>query len=139
MAMALLRIPAALILAPVLASAQPALQSPPASFQTPSGNVHCLMRAEVLRCDVLERDHNPPPQPRDCPQGWRGGLALRTAGETALLCDAGTVRDDEAFVLGYGARWLGPGITCESHEAGLRCANGAGRGFQASRSRLTLF
>lgn len=139
MAMALFRIPAALVLVPVLASAQPPLQSPPAAFQTPSGNVHCLLRGDALRCDVLERDHDPPPRPRDCPQGWRGALGLRAAGETALLCEAGTVRNDEAFVLGYGARWLGPGITCDSGEDGLRCTNGAGRGFQASRSRLTLF
>jgi hypothetical protein len=128
--------PLALVLAPVLALAQPAFQSPPAAFQTPSGNVHCLLRDAALRCEVLEHAFAPP---QDCPQGWRGGIALRADGATELPCEGAPVRDDEAFVLGYGARWEGPGITCRSEEAGLRCANRAGRGFQVSRARLGLF
>jgi hypothetical protein len=135
-ATAAIRISAALVCLPLLASAQPAIQSPPAAFQTPSGNVHCRFGAGALRCEVLERAYA---APRECPGGWQGGIALRAEGEIELPCEAPGLRNDEAFVLGYGARWLGPGITCESEEAGLRCANRAGRGFQASRSRLAVF
>lgn len=138
MANAWTRISAALLFVPLLASAQPSLQSPPAAFQTPSGNVHCLWHGDLLRCDVLERSYAPPPV-QDCPGGWRGNLGLRAAGGPMLMCGVASVRDDEAFVLFYGARWLGPGITCDSDEAGLRCTNRAGHGFQASRGRLALF
>lgn|GEM_PF-770926 len=128
---------AALLLAPVLASAQPGLQPPPQAFQTPSGNVHCRLAGGALRCEALERDF--PPSAAAACQNWAGLLALRETGEVALPCDGASLRNDEAFVLGYGARWSLAGVTCESQEAGLRCANRAGHGFQVSRARLTLF
>ncbi|WP_237216053.1 DUF6636 domain-containing protein [Falsiroseomonas oryziterrae] len=129
----------ALLLAPVVASAQPGFQPPPPAFQTPSGNVHCRLTGETLRCEALARDFAPPAGAAACQGGWPGALALRATGEVGLPCDGGSVRNDEAFVLGYGARWSLAGISCDSEEAGLRCANPAGHGFQVSRSRLTLF
>mgnify|MGYP005827717077 CR=1 FL=1 len=130
---------AALVALPVLASAQPRFQPPPDAFQTPSGNVHCLLRAEQLRCQVLEHAYATPPKPAGCTQDWGGRLALRADGRDALVCEAWTVRNDEAFVLGYGARWEKAGISCTSEESGLRCVNQAGHGFQVSRARLELF
>jgi hypothetical protein len=129
----------ALLLGAVVASGQPAFQPPPPTFQTPSGNVHCRFRQETLRCDVLDRSYPTPAEAAGCSPPWDGRLALRPDGRAALPCSGVMVRDDEAFVLGYGARWIMPGITCESEEAGLRCTNAAGHGFQASRSKLDLF
>jgi hypothetical protein len=134
-----IRLSAALFLLPFVASAQPAFQPPPPAFQTPSGNIHCRFGAGTLRCDVAEHSYAVPPRPRDCPQDWGGSITLRAQGEAALLCAGDTVRDDEAFVLGYGADWLGPGINCDSEESGIRCANRAGHGFQVSRTKLELF
>jgi hypothetical protein len=130
---------AALMLVPVLASAQPAFQPPPPAFQTPSGNVQCVLGAGELRCRVLEHAYATPPDPPGCTGSWNGMLALRPEGQVRHPCGAPMTRNDGSFVLGYGARWLGPGITCDSEEAGLRCANQAGHGFRASRSRLELF
>jgi hypothetical protein len=130
---------AAMFLVPVLAFAQPGFQPPPPAFQTPSGNLHCLYGAGTLRCEVLDHAYPTPPRPEGCSAGWGGALALRAEGAAGTPCGGPSVRNDDAFVLGYGARWLGAGITCESLEAGLRCANRAGHGFQASRTRLELF
>jgi hypothetical protein len=130
---------AAMLLVPVLASGQPAFQPPPDAFQTPSGNVHCLFRDAILRCDVLEHEYPTPPPAPGCSAPWPGHLALHAEGRATLPCRAPSVRNDEAFVLGYGARWLGQGITCDSDEAGLWCTNGAGHCFQASRTKLELF
>jgi hypothetical protein len=130
---------AALVLAPVVASGQPAFQPPPDAFQTPSGNIHCLYAGGTLRCDVIEHEYATTPHAPGCSGDWPGHLTLHAAGQVALPCHAASVRNDESFVLGYGARWLGQGMTCDSDEAGLWCTNGAGHGFQASRSRLRLF
>ncbi len=129
----------ALLLSAVVASAQPGFQPPPPAFQTPSGNVHCLFRQGTLRCDVLEHAYATPAEAAGCSPAWQGRLALRAEGAVQLPCVGAPVRNDEAFVLGYGARWIGEGVECESLEAGLRCANRAGHGFQASRTKLDLF
>ncbi|WP_270936465.1 DUF6636 domain-containing protein [Falsiroseomonas oryzae] len=132
------RISVAMALAPVLASAQPAFQPPPPAFQTPSGNVHCRWDAGALRCQAQEFDATAPGVP-SCTPPWPGLLSLRPTGHAETPCRGAALRNEDDFVLGYGARWIGAGVTCESEEAGLRCANGAGHGFQISRSRLTLF
>jgi hypothetical protein len=80
-----------------------------------------------------------PSKPRDCAWSWGGSISLHAEGGAALLCADDTVRNDEAFVLGYGADWLGPGINCDSEESGVRCVNRAGHGFQVSRTKLELF
>lgn len=131
-----IRVSAALVLVPLLALAQPRDQPPPEAFQTPSGNVHCLLHDGALHCQVLERAWEPP---MACAGGWGGLLRLRAGHAPSVECAGRPVRNDEAFVLGYGAAWLGPGIACESQEAGLRCESGTGHGFQVSRARLTMF
>jgi hypothetical protein len=130
---------AALLLGPVVASAQPGFQPPPDAFQTPSGNVQCLLGQGTLRCNVIEHAYPTPPEASGCGASWDGRLALRRAGRAELPCSGMQQRDDDAFVLGYGARWIVPGITCESEEAGLKCTNAAGHGFQASRTKLDLY
>jgi len=129
---------AALALLPVVALAQPAFQPPPDRFQTPSGNVHCQWGAGTLRC-VVEATRTPPAQAARCSPAWRGVLALSVEGGAEAPCAAAPQTSEEDFVLGYGARWEGPGITCRSEESGLRCTNRAGHGFQAARSAVELF
>jgi hypothetical protein len=121
------------------ASDRDGFEQPPAAFQSPSGNVHCRYAAPLLRCEVLARAFPAPPPPADCAARWGDSFGLRAAGEPTLLCPADSIRDDEAFVLGYGARWIGPGIACLSDESGMRCSNGAGHGFLLSRTRFDRF
>jgi hypothetical protein len=139
MVSASIRLSAVLLLLPFVALAQQGFQPPPPAFQTPSGNIHCLHRDDTMRCDVAEHAYTAPPKPADCARAWGGSLALRAEGRAALLCAGDTVRNDEAFVLGYGAEWLSPDLNCNSSESGIRCVNREGHGFQVSRTKLDLF
>jgi hypothetical protein len=130
---------ALLAAAPLLAFAQGRDQAPPPQFQTPSGNVHCLFAGGRMRCDVVEHSYEVPPRPADCRGDWGGRISLGARGPARLECLTRTHRDEEAFVLGYGARWIGRAIECEAQEAGLRCANREGRGFWVARGVLEIF
>ncbi len=123
---------AAFLLVPVLASAQEA-------FQLPSGNIHCALYDGVLRCDVLEFTYRRPPRPPGCEEGWGSAIALGGKGPARVICHGDTVADPRNPVLGYGRAWQGPGMACTASQAGLRCVNGDGRGFEMARARLNLF
>ncbi len=123
---------AALVMLPVLASAQEA-------FQLPSGNIHCLAFEGTLRCDVLQSAFRRAPPPRDCEQDYGDAVELGPRGPARLVCHGDTVADRANPVLGYGRAWQGRGLSCTATQAGLRCVNAEGRGFDMARSRLTLF
>lgn len=123
---------AAFLLVPVLASAQEA-------FQLPSGNIHCAVFDGLLRCDVLNFTYPRPARPRGCEQDWGGAVELAGKGAAVLLCHGDTVANPAAPVLGYGRAWQGPGMACTATQAGLRCMNGDGRGFEMARARLRMF
>ena len=128
----MIRWAAALALFPVLASAQE-------SFQLPSGNIHCALFEGTLRCDVLNFTYARPPRPRGCEQDWGGAVELGGKGAPVLLCHGDTVADPSNPVLGYGRAWQGPGMACTATQAGLRCVNGDGRGFEMARARMRMF
>ncbi|MEO3472307.1 DUF6636 domain-containing protein [Roseomonas sp. CAU 1739] len=117
---------------PVLASAQEA-------FQLPSGNIHCAAFDGVLRCDVLQSTFRRPPRPRDCEQDFGDSVELGSRGPARMVCHGDTVADPKALVLGYGRAWQGRGLSCTASQAGLRCVNAEGRGFEMSRAALRLF
>ena len=123
---------AAMLLLPVVASAQEA-------FQLPSGNIHCAMYEGTLRCDVLQSTFPRPARPRDCEQDYGDAVELGGKGPAAMLCHGDTVANPASPVLGYGQAWQGPGMACTSARTGLRCVNGDGRGFEMSRARLRIF
>ena len=120
------------LLLPGLASAQEA-------FQLPSGNIHCVVHAGQLRCDILSYAYQRPTRPRGCELDWGGAVEIGARGAARLLCHGDTVADPAAPVLGYGSLWQGPGMGCTAARSGLRCANSDGRGFEMSRARLRLF
>ena len=128
----MIRWAAALALVPVLASAQEA-------FQLPSGNIHCALYDGTLRCDVLRSTYRRPPRPRGCDLEYGDAVELGGKGAAALICHGDTVANPATPVLGYGRAWQGPGMACTASQAGLRCVNGDGRGFELARARLTLF
>ncbi len=123
---------AVLVLLPVLASAQEA-------FQLPSGNIHCAVFDQRLRCDVLNFTYQRPPRPRSCDLDHGGAVGLGPRGAAALLCHGDTVANPMAPVLGYGQAWQGRGLTCTATQQALRCVNGEGRGFEMARARLLIF
>lgn len=123
---------AALVLVPVLASAQEA-------FQLPTGNIHCAVHDQRLRCDVLNFSYQRPPRPRSCDLDYGGAVGLAPRGAPELICHGDTVANPAAPVLGYGQAWQGGGMACTATQAGLRCVNAEGRGFEMARARLLLF
>ncbi len=123
---------AAVVLVPVLASAQEA-------FQLPTGNIHCAVFDQRLRCDVLNFAYQRPPRPRGCDLDNGGAVAMAPAGLPALICHGDTIANPMAPVLGYGQAWQGGGMSCLATQGGLRCVNAEGHGFEMARARLLLF
>ncbi len=122
---------AACLLVPVLASAQE-------GFQLPSGNIHCMLWEGTIRCDILRFAYSRPP-PKDCEQDYGDAVQLAARGPAELVCHGDTVADPASPVLGYGTAWRGPGLTCTASQAGLRCVNADGSGFEMARAGLHLF
>jgi hypothetical protein len=127
----MVRMLAAILLFPLVASAAE-------GFQTPSGNIHCAIFGDELRCDIANRSFTPPSRLGSCQFDWGGSVALTPRG-AALLCVSDSVVNPDHPVLAYGAAWQGKGMYCASSLAGLHCANAAGRGFELSRALLNLF
>lgn len=125
------RILTAMLLFPLVASAAN-------GFQTPSGNIHCAVDGSEIRCDIVERSFTPPPRPRSCQFDWGGSVELTPHG-ARMICVSDTAANPDYPRLAYGTAWQGGGLTCVSAQAGLRCTNAAGRGFELSRARLSLF
>jgi hypothetical protein len=115
-----------LIAAPM--GAQAALRT--RRFQTPSGNIGCLLAGNHLRCDILS-GLNPEPR-RRCELDWVG-LSIGVRTRAAPVCAGDTVFDQDAPVLDYGSRWRRAGIVCVSRMSGLRCHNNYDHGFFLSR------
>lgn len=123
---------AAFVLFPLLASAQEA-------FQLPSGNIHCMAWDGVLRCDVLNYSYRAPRRPAGCDLDYGGAVEIGPRGNARLICHGDTVANPMAPVLGYGQAWQGRGMSCVASQAGLRCQNAEGRGFEMARARLSFF
>ncbi len=123
---------AACLLVPVLASAQDA-------FQLPSGNIHCMLWEGAIRCDILQSTYRRAARPKDCELEYGDSVQLAARGAAELVCHGDTVADPASPVLGYGTAWQGPGFACTASQAGLRCVNADGKGFEMARARLRLF
>jgi hypothetical protein len=102
------------------------------SFQTPSGNIHCLLQRSdnVLRCDILS-GLNPEPNQR-CRFDWVG-LLLPREGRAQPNCGSDTIANQNAPVLQYGERWERRGRYCISRRTGLSCHSFGGWHFKLSR------
>lgn len=112
----------------------------PTSFSSPSGNIGCQIEPISVRCDIAERDWEPPPPPPDCKLDYGQGVTL-TAGSTAeLVCAGDTALDASGAALAYGES-IGAGLLrCESEQSGMRCTDTeTGRGFNLSRESYELF
>ncbi len=121
----------------------PAFANPTDRFQTPSGNIHCLVYPEAdgqnsLRCDVLENKAPIPPQPADCPLDWGHVFTMGSRQRGTFACAADTIFDPSNPVLAYGRVWNQSGFRCEATPDRLRCQNSAGHFWELSRDRQRL-
>jgi hypothetical protein len=112
--------------------AVPAWADVPMWFQTPSGNIHCMIFNPggplELQCELLERNAGAPilPRPADCDLDWGNRFAVVEGGGAGMACHGDTVANPDGLVLPYGtASQFGP-FTCESQTTGLTCRNAEG-------------
>lgn len=112
------------------------------TFQTPSGNIGCVMATKFVRCDIYERDWSPPPKPASCEYDWGHSVELEQDGPTFLcVSDAVTAPGgDSGFpTLAYDdTKRVGP-FTCLSTEQAMKCQATSGHGFTLSRQKVRLY
>jgi hypothetical protein len=112
-----------------------------ATFQTPSGNIGCMILDGLARCDIERRGWSPPARPADCPHevDFGQGLEVGESGAARFVCAGDTVREPKAPKLAYGDSTQVATITCASAETGLTCRAGDGHGFFLSIQSYKLF
>ncbi|TAD80331.1 MAG: hypothetical protein EA001_00595 [Oscillatoriales cyanobacterium] len=122
----------------------PAIAAPADRFQTPSGNIHCLVFSAEngqnrLRCDVLENQAQIPPQPADCPLDWGNVFTMGDRQPGKFGCAADTVFDPSHPVLRYGQTWSFGGFRCDATTSRLRCRNRTGDFWELSREHQRFY
>ncbi len=110
------------------------------AFQSPTGNIACIMTAKFARCDIAERDWNPPPHPSSCPNevDFGQGIQLPASGAAQFVCAGDTALNPQAPKLEYGSSSQVGSITCTSAESGMSCSNAGGGSFAISRQGYDL-
>ncbi len=108
-------------------------------FVTPSGNVSCMVAADLARCDIIDRDWSPPPRPADCEFDYGQGIAIAPSEPAYFVC-AGDTTFGVDEVLQYGDSMTAGAMRCESAESGVTCRDvESGHGFAMSREAYRLF
>lgn len=111
------------------------------TFQSPSGNIGCLIFSGSARCDIVKRSWSPPPRPASCPSqvDFGQGLEVGRSGTGRFVCAGDTTREPGAPELPYGTASRAGVITCISRASGLTCTNSGGHGFFISIQGYRVF
>jgi hypothetical protein len=121
-----------------LALAPPA-QADSYSFQSPSGNIACMLGAYGVACDISDYTYQPPPPPQFCPQHWGNRFALEPGQPAALHCHGDALLPAGQPTLDYGQSKSAGTFTCTSELSGVRCADSSsGHYFRVSRDSFDL-
>jgi hypothetical protein len=109
-------------------------------FQSPSGNIGCVITKSAVRCDIREHTWPTPPKPPTCDVDYGGGVQVGRSGAGSYVCAGDTALDPSADVLAYGDRISKGKIRCASKTKGMRCVNLESKhGFFLSRAAVRLF
>lgn len=108
-------------------------------FTSPSGNIGCVIDPKSVRCDIRDRDWQPPKSPPGCQLDYGQGISL-DAGSTPNFVCAGDTTLESGPELPYGQS-IGAGLLrCQSEESGITCTDSeSGRGFTISQQAYDLF
>jgi uncharacterized protein DUF6636 len=108
-------------------------------FSSPTGNIGCYIDRKSVRCDIGDRDWEPPRAPKSCDLDWGQGIELSAGGAADFVC-AGDTTLGAGDALDYG-RSIGAGLLiCESEESGMTCRDTeTGRGFTISKQGYEIF
>jgi hypothetical protein len=112
------------------------------AFQSPSGNIGCMIVAGSARCDIVKRAWSPPPHPASCPSevDFGQGLEVGRSGVGRFVCAGDTARDPSAAKLPYGTASQAGGFVCVSRSDGMTCTSAAdGHGFFISIQGYRIF
>lgn len=102
-------------------------------FTSPTGNIGCYIDRRNLRCDIAERDWEPPAAPSSCKLDFGQGISLDAGGAPAFVCAGDTALGGGKF-LPYGQSIAAGLLRCESEESGMSCSDTeTGRGFTISK------
>ena len=122
----------------------------PTSFNSPSGNIGCMIDTRYARCDIRDRTWSPPQT--SCTLGgssdyssgepieldYGNGLVIGSGGIPTFTCASDTVLGDHP-VLDYGDSIESASVRCTSEEAGIRCESRmTGRSFVIARDSFSL-
>jgi hypothetical protein len=108
-------------------------------FQSPSGNIVCILDGNSVACQIKQHTYAPPP-PGNCPLGgWSTTFALDPGQPPHHLCQGGMIADGPMPTLDYGqTRSAGP-LTCDSEPSGVTCTDSStGHFFRVSRESYQL-
>jgi hypothetical protein len=102
------------------------------AFQSPSGNIGCVLLDGTARCDIVKRSWKPPPRPPGCPSEVDFGQGLeigRRDTSGSFVCAGDTALNPEDPKLAYGSDDRSGGFLCASRSDGITCTNAAAHGF----------
>ena len=131
---------AATIVLPATARADPE-----GSFQSPSGNIVCIVTALTNRgapaaaCQVQRHTYTPPP-PGECHLGgWGSQIDLDQGNPAQFECVGGVLAVPPMSTLDYGQTRSAGTITCSSEQSGMKCTDSStGHFFRLSRESYEL-
>lgn len=108
-------------------------------FTSPTGNIGCFIDRRSVRCDIRERDWDPPQAPADCQLDYGQGISLTAGGAPDFVC-AGDTAQDAGEALPYGQSIAAGLLRCESEQSGMTCRDvETGRGFSIAKQGYELF
>jgi hypothetical protein len=111
----------------------------PHYFETPSSNVGCFIDPKAVRCDIRERNWDPPPDEGKCELDYGQGIALSASGEVKFVCAGDTTLGGPA-TLPYGAVSRRGLLRCRSGMKGITCSEvRSGHGYFLSREKYRIF
>ena len=110
-------------------------------FETPSGNIGCVISGKGARCDIQNHSWPTPAPPPSCMDlDYGNGVEIAKKGRGRYVCAGDTVFSPNARVLGYGDRISKKRFRCASKTKGVRCVNRRnGHGFFISSGDVRLF
>lgn len=107
-------------------------------FTSPTGNIGCYIDAKSVRCDIAERDWQPPKAPADCELDYGQGITLNAGAAPEFVC-AGDTAIGAGDPLPYGESIAAGLLRCESAESGMTCSDTeTGRSFTISKEAYSL-
>lgn len=103
-------------------------------FTSPTGNIGCYIDTTTVRCDIDQRDWQPPAQPASCDLDYGQGIDLEAGGSAAFVC-AGDTALRGGGALAYGRSISAGALRCDSAASGMTCTDSTtGHGFTLSKA-----